>query len=95
MVKMLEEVAKDWMYLTIQHHEETERAKMALNKVHRTYQMQLLHYQGQAQATASLIKKLDEKQATEDKCNMGLNQIHDICREIVRSNHNKQTNAEI
>ena len=42
--KMLEEAAKDRMELTLQHHEETERAKMALNKVQTTYQMQLMHY---------------------------------------------------
>ena len=61
-VKMLVEAAKDRMELTLQHHEETEHTKMALNKVQTTYQTQLMHYQGQAEATAHLIKQLkDEK----------------------------------
>ena len=42
--KKLEDAAKDRMELTQQHHAETERAKMALNKVQTTYQMQLMHY---------------------------------------------------
>ena len=73
--KMLAEAAKDRMELTLQHHEETERAKMALNKV----QTQLMHYQGQAEATTRLIKQLkDENQAAEDKSKMGLGRIRDI-----------------
>ena len=52
---------------------------MALNKVQTTYQTQLLQYQGEAQATTCLIKKLkEERQAAEDKSKMGLNQIRDI-----------------
>ena len=67
-VKMLEEAAKDRMELTLQHHEEMECTNMALNKVQTTYQTQLMHYQGQAEATMRLIKQLkDEKQAAEDK----------------------------
>ena len=52
---------------------------MALNKVQMTYQTHLMHYQGQAKATACLIKQLnDEKQAAEDKSKMGLGRIRDI-----------------
>ena len=35
--KMLEEVAKERMELTLQHYEEMERPTMALNKVQTTY----------------------------------------------------------
>ena len=74
--KWLAEAAKEQMELTRQHHEEMERAKMALNKVQTTYQTQLMHYQGQAEATTCLIKQLkDEKQAAEDKSKMGLGRI--------------------
>ena len=67
------------MELTGPHYEETERAKMALNKVQTTYQTQLLEYREQAQAIAILIKKLkEETQAVEDKSKMGLNRIRDI-----------------
>ena len=77
--KMLEEVARERMELTLQHHEETERATMALNKVQTTYQAQLIHYHGQAEVTARLIKQLkDERQAVEDKSKMGLGRIWDI-----------------
>ena len=77
--KMLAEAAKDRMELTRQHHEEMERAKMALNRVQTTYQTQLMQYQGQAEATTILIKQLkDEKQAAEDKSKMELGRIRDI-----------------
>ena len=46
--KLLEEVAKDRMELTQQYYEEIERAKMAMDKVHTTYQTQLLEYGVQA-----------------------------------------------
>ena len=74
--KMLAEVARVRMELTLQHHEEMECTNMALNKVQTTYQTQLMHYQGQAEATTCLIKQLkDEKQAAEDKSKMGLGRI--------------------
>ena len=75
----MEEAARDRMELNRQHYEETEWAKMVLNSVQTTYQTQFLEYEVQAQATAGLIKKLkEEKQATEDKCKMGLSQIRAI-----------------
>ena len=40
----------------MQHHKEMERATMALNKVQTTYQAQLIHNQGQVEATTRLIK---------------------------------------
>ena len=73
---MLVKVAKDQMELTLQYHEETEHAKMALNKVQTTYQTQLMHYPGQTEATTCLIKQLkDEKQVAEDKSKIGLGRI--------------------
>ena len=36
---------------------------MAMNRVQKTYQTQLLHYQGQAEATACLIKKFERRKA--------------------------------
>ena len=66
--KMMAEATKEKLELTRQHHEEMERAKMALNIVQTTYQTQLMQYQGQAETTAILIKQLkDEKQATKEK----------------------------
>ena len=66
--KMLAEATKERMELTLQHRQETECTTMALKKVQKTYQAQLILYQGQAEATARLIKQLkDEKQAAEDK----------------------------
>ena len=46
--KMLEEAARDQMEVTLQHHAEKGRAKIALNKVQTTYQTQLMHYKGHA-----------------------------------------------
>ena len=77
--KMLAEAAKDKLELTWQHHEEMERAKMALNRVQTTYQKQLMQYQGQDEATAILLKQLkDGKWVVEEKSKMGLDHIRDI-----------------
>ena len=77
--KQLAAAAKERLDLQVQHHAETERATMALNRVQTTYQTQLMHYRSQEVATASLIKQLkDEKQAAENKSKMGLGRIRDI-----------------
>ena len=64
------------MELNKKHYEEVEWAKMALDIVQTTYQTQLVSYEVQAQATATLIKKLKEdKQVAEDKTKLGVGRI--------------------
>ena len=52
---------------------------MVLDRVHTTYQTQLLDYGVQAHTTTALIKKLKEnKKAAKDKSKLGVNRIRVI-----------------
>ena len=67
------------MELHKQHHEETERATMVLQRMQSTYKNQLSHYREQNAATVLLIKQIkDERQAAENKSEMGLARIQCI-----------------
>ena len=50
------------------HYEETEQAKLALDKVQTTYLTQLLNYEVQVQDTVALFKKMKvhKKKVAED-----------------------------
>ena len=66
------EAAHEHMELQMQHHEETERTTMVLQRVWTTYQNQLLRYKDQEVVTTNLIKQLkDERQAAKDKSRWG------------------------
>ena len=46
--KMLEEAAREKMELNKKHYEEVERAKLVLDKLQKTYQNQVMEYEGHA-----------------------------------------------
>ena len=77
--KALAEAAKQKTELNQKHYEETEWAKMALDKVQTTYQTQLLNSEVQVQDTATLIKKMkDEKKDSEDNIKLGVEEMRMI-----------------
>ena len=45
---MLEEAAREKMELNKKHYEEVERAKLVLDKLQKTYQNQVMEYEGHA-----------------------------------------------
>jgi hypothetical protein len=79
--RLLEEAANDRMELHKQNHEDKERATMVLQRLQRTYQNQLSHYREQEADTVRIIKQLkEERQAAENKSQMGAERIQCILR---------------
>ena len=71
------------MKLVLQHYQEVERSKMAVDKVETTYQTKLMEYEIQVTATAKLIKNLEnKKEATEDKVKMGIKRINRLLSQL-------------
>ena len=69
------------MKLVLQHYQEVERSKMAVDKVETTYQTKLMEYEIQVKAAANLIKQLKtEKEAIDVKVQMGIERIRMIVR---------------
>ena len=79
------------MELTRKHYDEVEWAKMVLDKVEPTYQTKLLDYEVLVNATATLVKKLeDEMQGIEDSTKLGVERIRTMV-----SAWNEQTKTNI